>query len=230
MIDGWLNQIANVITNNLWLAPILALLAGILTSFLPCSLTNIPLIIGYVGGTGEKNTKKALGYSLVFAIGSAVTFVVLGIVATTAGKLIGTTSTWWYIVLGVVMLLMALQTWGIFNFIPSTNLITKGKKRGFIGALLAGILGGLFSSPCSTPILIVLLAMIAGKANMLFGIFLMLLYSIGHSALAIIAGTSIGFVQKLNSNERFERIGTILKIVMGVVILFIGFYMFWLAF
>lgn len=189
MIDGWLNQIANVITNNLWLAPILALLAGILTSFLPCSLTNIPLIIGYVGGTGEKNTKKALGYSLVFAIGSAVTFVVLGIVATTAGKLIGTTSTWWYIVLGVVMLLMALQTWGIFNFIPSTNLITKGKKRGFIGALLAGILGGLFSSPCSTPILIVLLAMIAGKANMLFGIFLMLLYSIGLVPSCHIAGT-----------------------------------------
>lgn len=58
MIDGWLNQIANVITNNLWLAPILALLAGILTSFLPCSLTNIPLIIGYVGGTAKRIQKR----------------------------------------------------------------------------------------------------------------------------------------------------------------------------
>lgn len=64
MINGWLDQIAEVIGNNIWLAPILALVAGILTSFTPCSLSSIPLIIGYVGGTGEKNAKKAFLYRL----------------------------------------------------------------------------------------------------------------------------------------------------------------------
>ena len=34
--------------------------------------------------------------------------------------------------------------------------------RGYLGALVAGILGGVFSSPCSTPVLIVLLAIVAG--------------------------------------------------------------------
>lgn len=230
MIDNWLNQIADVIGQNMWLAPVLVLIAGILTSFTPCSLSSVPLIIGYVGGTGERNTKKAFMYSLTFALGTAITFVALGIIATSAGKLMGTTSTIWYIILGVLMILMSLQTWGIFNFIPSANLISKSKKRGFIGAFLAGILGGIFSSPCSTPVLIALLAVIAGNGSLPWGILLMILYSIGHSTLVIAAGTSIGFVQKINGSEKYQKAGTILKIIMGGIILLIGLYMFWLAF
>ena len=230
MINDWLSQIAEMIRHNMWFAPILALLAGILTSVTPCSLSSVPLIIGYVGGVGEKNTKKAFAYSAVFSLGTAVTFVALGIIATSAGKLMGTSSPIWYIILGVLMVLMALQTWEIFNFIPSINLIFKSKKRGFIGAFLAGILGGIFSSPCSTPVLIALLAIVADKGNLIWGILLMLLYSIGHSALVMVAGTSIGFVQKINNSEKYKKAAVILKFVMGTAILLIGFSMFWLAF
>lgn len=230
MIDSWLNQIAATISNNMWLAPLLALLAGVLTSVTPCALSSIPLIIGYVGGVGEKNTKKAFAYSAVFSVGTAVTFVALGIIATSAGKLMGTSSPVWYMVLGVLMVLMALQTWEIFNFIPSVNLISKSKKKGYAGAFLAGILGGIFSSPCSTPVLIALLAIVAGEGNLLWGTLLMLLYSIGHSALVMVAGTSVGFVQKINSSEKYKTAATVLKTVMGTAILLIGLYMFWLAF
>lgn len=230
MIDTWLNQIAEIIGSNPWLAPLLALLAGVLTSVTPCALSSIPLIIGYVGGTGERNIKKAFAYSAVFSVGTAVTFVALGIVATSAGKLMGTSSPLWYMVLGVLMVLMALQTWDIFNFIPSVNLISKSKKKGYAGAFLAGILGGIFSSPCSTPVLVALLAIVAGEGNLLWGCLLMLLYSIGHSALVMAAGTSVGFVQKINSSEKYKNTATFLKTVMGAAILLIGLYMFWLAF
>ncbi len=230
MINTWLSQIAEIISNSLWLAPLLALLAGILTSITPCSLSSIPLIIGYVGGVGEKNTKKAFAYSAVFSLGTAIAFVTLGIIATSAGKLMGTSSDLWYMILGAIMVLMALQTWEIFNFIPSLNFITKNKKRGFIGAFFAGILGGIFSSPCSTPVLIALLAIVAGEGNMIWGIVLMLLYSIGHSTLVMIAGTSIGFVQKISNSGRYATVSKIMKIIMGIAILLIGLYMFWLAF
>ena len=230
MIDAWLNQIAEAISGNMWLAPILALVAGILTSFTPCSLASVPLIVGYVGGVGAKYTKRAFAYSAVFSLGTAITFIALGIIATSAGKLLGNSSPLWYLVLGVLMVLMALQTWGIFNFIPSVNLLSKSKKRGFLGAFLAGILGGIFSSPCSTPVLIALLAIVAGNGSLPWGILLMLLYSIGHSALVIAAGTSIGFVQRINANESYSKVGTVLKIIMGAAILLIGLYMFWLAF
>ena len=230
MVDAWLSEIAKVISSNMWLAPILALVAGILTSVTPCSLSSVPLIIGYVGGVGERNTKKAFLYSAVFSLGTAVTFVTMGVIATSAGMLMGTSSPVWYIILGTLMVLMSLQTFGIFNFIPSVNLLGKNKKKGIVGAFLAGVLGGIFSSPCSTPVLIALLAIVAGEGKMLWGILLMLLYSIGHSTLVMVAGTSISFVQRINESNKYKTVAAVLKYVMGAAILLIGFYMFWLAF
>ncbi len=221
---------SELITNSGWLAPLLALIAGVLTSFTPCCLSSIPLVIGYVGGTGQKDTKKAFWLSVTFAAGAAVTFTVLGVVASIAGRLMGTSASWWYLILGALMILMALQTWGIFEIIPSSYLISKNTKKGFVGAFIAGILGGIFSSPCSTPVLIALLGIVAGKGSIIWGVLLLLLYSIGHGILAVVAGTSIGFVQKLSSSKKYGRASTVLKIVMGALILLIGFYMFYLGF
>lgn len=225
-----LESLSVMIKESFWLAPMLALLAGLLTSVTPCSLSTIPLVIGVVGGTGEKDTKSAFKLSLTFATGTAIIFTVLGTVASLAGNLIGTSAKWWYIALGILMVMMALQTWGIFNFIPSTYLISKNRKKGYIGALIAGILGGIFSSPCSTPVLIALLAIVAGKGSVVWGIILLLLYSVGHAVLAVIAGTSIGFIQKLSVNGKYGRFSIILKLAMGGVILLIAFYMFYLGF
>ena len=46
---------------------------------------------------------------------------------------------------------------------------------------------------------------------------LLLLYSIGHGILAIVAGTSIGFVEKLSASDKYGRASTVLKIVMGAL-------------
>lgn len=229
MIDSWLNTLSTLIAESMWLAPLLALLAGVLTSFTPCSLSSIPLVIGFVGGT-DTAPKKAFRLSVVFAAGSAVTFTILGTLASLAGKLVGTSASWWYLALGILMVLMALQTWDIFNFIPSTYLLSKSTRRGYAGALIAGILGGIFSSPCATPVLIALLAIVAGKGNVAWGMLLLLLYSIGHGVLTIFAGTSVGFVRSMTKNEKYGKASQWMKWIMGAVILLIGFYMFYLAF
>lgn len=230
MINQWLETLSTLISKSFWLAPLLALLAGVLTSITPCALSSVPLVIGYVGGTGNNDPKKAFRLSLTFALGMAVTFTALGTAASLLGKLIGTSSKWWYLVLGVLMILMALQTWEVYDFIPSTYLTSKTTKKGYIGAFIAGILGGVFSSPCATPVLIVLLGIVARSGNVLWGVLLLLLYSIGHSVLVLVAGTSIGFVKKFTSDEKYGIMSKILKIIMGIVILLIAFYMFYLGF
>ncbi|MDA8229465.1 MAG: sulfite exporter TauE/SafE family protein [Desulfitobacterium hafniense] len=230
MIDQWLEILSTLISQSMWVAPVLALLAGLLTSLTPCSLSSVPLVIGYVGGTGNNDPKRAFWLSLTFATGSAVTFTTLGVVSSLVGKLMGTSSSWWYLLLGVLMVLMALQIWEIYNFIPSTYLMSKNTRRGYIGAFIAGILGGVFSSPCATPVLITLLAVVAERGSLLWGILLLLLYSVGHSALVLVAGTSIGFVTSMTSSNRYGTFSKVLRIVMGCVILLIGFYMFYLGF
>lgn len=225
-----LETMSEIIKNNYWIAPFVSLIAGIFTSFTPCSLSSVPLIIGCVGGTGTNNTKKAFKLSLVFAVGMALTFTILGAIASILGKFMQSGGNWWYIILGILMVMMALQTFEVVTFIKPTNLQTKNTKKGYLGALIAGILGGIFSSPCSTPVLIVLLALVAKSGNMLWGIFLLLLYSIGHSILVVIAGTSVGTVKKITQNKKYGKISNILKYAMGTIILLIGFYMFYLGF
>ena len=228
--NQWLDFISASISANIWLAPLLALVAGIITSITPCALTSVPLVIGYVGGSGERDAKKAFWLSVVFSIGMAVTFTILGTVASLLGRLMQGTGSWWYILLGVLMLLMALQIWEIFNFIPSSYAINKNTKRRFWGALFAGVLGGFFSSPCATPVLVVLLAIVAKEGSLLWGILLLTLYSLGHSFLVLIAGTSVGFVRKLSSSEKYGRVSESLRILMGLMIVLIAFYLFYLGF
>ena len=230
MIDAWLETLSSLIEGSIWLAPLLAFIAGVLTSVTPCALSSVPLVIGYVGGTSNQNTKRAFRLSLTFAAGMAVTFTVLGTAASLLGKLMGTSSKWWYIALGILMILMALQTWEIYNFIPATYLTSKNTKKGYLGALITGILGGIFSSPCATPVLIVLLGIVARSGNIVWGVFLLLLYSIGHSILVIIAGSSVGFVKKITADNKYGVFSKVLKIVMGLAILAIAFYMLYLGF
>jgi len=229
MIEEWLNSLSLLINTNIWLAPILAIIAGILTSLTPCSLSSIPLIIAYVGGTSY-DTKKSFKLSLIFAIGSAITFTVLGVIAALLGNLIGITGKWWYIVLGILMVIMSLQVLEVYEFIPSTYLTDKITKKGYIGALIAGILGGIFSSPCATPVLVVLLALVAGKGSILWGIILLLMYSIGYSFLVIVAGTSIGTIRNLIKTKKYGIFSVGLKYGLGIIIAILGIYMLYLGF
>ncbi|ALB46979.1 cytochrome c biogenesis CcdA family protein [Clostridium beijerinckii] len=230
MINEWLESLSTLITQRVWLAPLLALFTGVLTSFTPCSLSSVPLVISCVGGTKSDDTRRAFKLSIVFAIGTASTFTALGVAASLMGKLMQGTGSWWYLILGTLMVLMALQTWELINFIPSSYAISRNKKKGYIGAFIAGILGGFFSSPCSTPALVVILAFVAKEGNILFGTLLLLLYSIGHSVVVIIAGTSIGFVGKITSSNKYGNLSLILKIFMGFIMLLLSFYMFYLGF
>ena len=44
-----INTLTEMMTQNLWAAPVLSLVAGILTSFTPCSLASVPMLLACVG-------------------------------------------------------------------------------------------------------------------------------------------------------------------------------------
>lgn len=225
MIESLLQNFSLLIGEHSVLSLIIALISGALTSLLPCSLSSLPLIILYVSG-GSADRKSAFRYSLIYALGSSITFIILGVVITTIGGMLSQAGSWYYIVLGVIMALLSLQCFGVINIIPSTNLITKNKRKGYIGAFLTGILSALFSSPCSTPVLIALLLSISIGADMLFSIILLLSYSIGYSLLSIAIATALGAVKELKKG----MLPKIANIILGILILILALYMFYLGF
>ena len=59
---------------------------------------------------------------------------------------------------------------------------------------------------------------------------LLLLYSLGHSVLVLLAGTSVGLAKKITNSPEYGLVSNIVKFAMGGVILLIAFYMFYLGF
>jgi len=217
------------LSNNIWLAVITAFAAGIVSSFSPCVLSTIPLIVGYVGGYARKDQKLAYKYSFIFCLGIVITFTSLGIASALLGKLFTGAGRWWYIVLGGIMLLVGLQLIGVIE-IGKNSCRMPNRRKGLAGAFFLGILGGVLSSPCSTPILAAILAFVASKGNILLGIIMLFVYSIGHCILIFIAGTSVGLVEEISSSSKTLLFGKILKIVLAIIIFIAGFYLLYIGF
>ncbi len=229
-MNALLADLTQLLSNNMHYTPLLAFLAGIVASFTPCCLASVPLIIAYVGGFGDKKPRNAFYLSLAFALGSTFVFMLFGLVAALVGSFFDTHNHYWHLIVGTLMIIMALQTFGLYQFIPKNHLRITNPKKGYLGAFIAGIIAGIFSSPCSTPVIIVLILLSIEQASVFYGILLFFLYSLGHGILSVCAGTSTGFMQRISEDARFSKIGQILKFIMGLIILLIGFYMFYIGF
>lgn len=227
-MESLLLNFSELLSQNIWLAFVMALLAGLISSFSPCILSTVPLIIGYVGGYAGDNQKKALKYSLFFCLGLVITFTALGAASALLGKMMTAAGKWWYLLLALIMAAAGLQLLGIFHF-TSQSCRMPAKREGLVGAFLLGIVGGVLSSPCATPVLVAILAFVASEGNIYLGISLLAVYSIGHCVLLLIAGTSVGFVNHLAASPRTERWGGVLKGLLGVLMIILAFYLFYLG-
>lgn len=228
-MSSLINNFSAFLSDNIWLAVITAFLAGIVSSFSPCVLSSIPLIVGYVGGYAGKDKKLAYRYSLIFCLGIIITFILLGIASALLGKLFTGAGRWWYVILGAIMLLVGLQLIGVIE-LGNNSCRVPNKRKGIAGAFFLGILGGILSSPCSTPILAAILAFVASKGNILLGVIMLFLYSLGHCILVFMAGTSVGLVEYISNSDKTKRIGRILKITLALLIFMAGFYLLYLGF
>src|SRR4030043_357364 len=125
-------------------------------------------------------------------------------------------------VLAMIPLLMGLPRLGVLklNFPVPAGL--RVKKQGYVGAFLLGLLFGVVSTPCAVPILAVLLAFVAGKANVLYGGFLLFVFRLGHSALVLVAGTSVGAAKGLLESKGLRKAHSVIQKIAGVLIIGIG--------
>ena len=175
-----MNTLTGLMAENLWAAPVLSLFAGIVTSFTPCSLASVPMLLACVGAVGA-DRKKLLRLSLAMAAGMAVTFGIFGSVAFFIGHRMHGAGHWGAMLMGVLLVVMALQVWGIVNIIPHIHLSKYGTKKGYAGAFLTGALSGVFASHCAVPVMIALLALVAELGrNAWWGVLLMVLYALAH--------------------------------------------------
>jgi len=72
--------------------------------------------------------------------------------------------------------------------------------------------------------LAVLIAYVASRGNVFYGGLLLFIYALGHSALILIAGTSMGAAKKLIESRGLRKANLALQKIAGVIIILVGAY------
>ena len=219
-----LGNIQSIIQNNHSLSFLAVFAGGLISAASPCVLAAIPLIIGYVGGYSEGNKKKAAAYSLVFILGLAITFTLLGAAASLMGGLLGFMGGWLYVGFAVIAVAMGLQLMGLITIPLPFQETRQVKSRGLWGAFLLGLLTGTISSPCATPVLVVILAYVSTQGDVLYGGSLLFVYAVGHCALIFIAGLSIGLTESMVSSKGIKNFSLYSKRFSGALLTLAGLY------
>ena len=202
-------------------------LAGVLSSASPCVLATIPLVVGFVGGYSDGDRTKAFRYSLVFILGLSLTFTAFGAAAGLLGTMFGTLGGPWHLIAGAIALVMGGQLMGLYEIHLPIKRDFKPKRGGIVGAFLLGLFFGVASSPCATPVLVVLLTLVAAKGQVLYGIALLFCYAIGHCLLMLFAGTFTGFVEGFVKAQGVQNFSLWAKRISGLVIALVGGWFVW---
>ncbi len=206
-----------------------AFLGGIGVSLTPCVYPLIPITIGYIGIKAGGSKLKGFILSLVYVSGIAVTYSLLGLLASLTGQLFGRISSnpITYFLAGAVIIIFGLSMLDLFTIsIPNIVKLPANKKQGVIPVFFLGITSGLIVGPCLTPVLGMILAYLSAKKNILYGVSLLVSFAYGMGVILIICGTFSSILAGLPKSGKWmgyiKRTGAVILLGMGLYFVFKG--------
>ncbi len=206
---------------------LLIFIEGLASFISPCVLPMLPMYISYFAGQ-DKSKNKTIINSIGFVLGFSVVFILLGVFASTFGRIVNFYSNYINIIVGIIIILFGLHYAGILNI----NVLNKTKGIKYSNkdsSLFTSALFGMFFSitwtPCVGVFLSSALMMSATQGSIIQGLIMLVLYSLGLGIPFII--TAI-FLEKLKSTFDFikkhyniiNKISGIILIISGLIIIF----------
>ncbi|WP_218082630.1 cytochrome c biogenesis CcdA family protein [Anthocerotibacter panamensis] len=231
LLYTWERYLTDLVTSQLsQVTPLsvgIVFLAGLLTSFSPCILSMLPITIGYLAGKSKdtQTPRQNLLRALSFILGLALTLTTLGLVAgwigTVYGKLpLGGT---FFVVMGLVAVYLGLVQLEVLQFRwPEIPGLADYEPPPNLRALFIGASFGLVASPCSSPVLVVLLGFVSTAQSPLLGAVLLFAYSLGHGLPLAVAAI---FTHTIKGFLALRSWGAGLSQVSGVILLGAGVWM-----
>jgi thiol:disulfide interchange protein DsbD len=186
-----------IYSQGLWITFFFVFIFGILTSFTPCIFPMIPITLAVLGKEAHARTHgQNILVSLIYVLGIATTYSLLGLLAASTGSLFGSFMAH-PVVLGFMCLVffaMAISMLGGFDLqAPNSlqnDLLKKVRLHGYGGVFVTGILAGVVASPCVGPVLVGILTFVARTQNLWLGFWLLFVYAVGMGQIFILLGVS----------------------------------------
>jgi len=200
-----------------------ALTAGFLTSLTPCVYPMIPITVSIFGARATSSRARAFLLATAYVAGIAVMFGALGTTFALLGKAFGTflANPWIVVPLALFFFAMAASMFGAFDLAlpaPLQERLSRVGGRGFLGAFLMGLVGGLIAAPCTGPPLAGILAYVATTRDAFLGFLLLATYA---------AGIGVPFWAIAGFSMQLPRSGpwmNAVKSLFGVALLVAGLY------
>lgn len=198
---------------------------GIITFISPCLLPMLPIYLSYFAGGGERSTKKTLSGAAGFVFGFTAVFTAMGALAGTLGGLLKQYETIVNIILGLIVVVFGLNYIGVFRLKIFSG--TKSRKvkteMGFISAFLFGIVFSVGWTPCVGAFLGSALALASSEGNVMKGVIMLLLYSLGLGVPFLLSAV---LIDKLKGAFAFiKKNYRIINTVCGIFLVIIGILM-----
>lgn len=203
MVQDFVGDLNAYLQGSYLLAYLAAYLGGVLAGFTPCMYPVIPVVAAYAGAYGGASKGKGLQLSFFYVLGMSLVYTALGAMAAMTGRLFGAIQSdpWTYFLVANLFILMGLSMFDVFSFSVQPRFAARirpgGGRRSLGGSLLLGAASGLVMGPCTAPVFAVLLAYVATKQSLFFGLSLFFVFSWGMGTLPFLAGSFAGLLTSL---------------------------------
>ena len=208
----------------------ISFLGGLIASVSPCSLSMLPLIVGYVGGYSDEKPAKTFVQMMFFVLGASIVFSIIGIICALTGKIfVG--NPYFSLIVASIILIMGLNIVGILEFqmpvlikeIPQNNF-----NNDFLYPILLGAVFAIIGTPCSTPILASIMAFASMSANIAQSVLMLFLFSLGQGLILIFAGWLTSKIK--TSGEKFYNFSEKIMKISGILLILIAVFIYYKIF
>lgn len=169
--------------SGLFYALIFIYLGGLALNLTPCVYPLIPITISYFGGQSEGRKGSLVLQAVVYVVGMAVTYSVLGVMAALTGGLLGSAlqNPLVLIFVALIMVGLALSMFGLYEIrVPQSLAMIGGKNRsGIFGTFLMGLTVGLIAAPCIGPFVLGLLTYVGEMGDPTMGFIMFFVLALG---------------------------------------------------
>ena len=169
--------------SGLFLSLLLIFVAGLALNLTPCVYPLIPITIGYFGGQSEGSTGRLFLLGVLYMLGMAVTYSVVGVVTSLSGGMFGALLQNIYVIIGIAILfvVLALSQFGVYEFkLPDSWMAAAGgAKSGAYGAFFMGLTMGIVAAPCIGPFVLGLVTYVAAKGDPFQGFLMFFVLALG---------------------------------------------------